>query len=66
MTQQPSTWELVADGILAVVMVERDWYENARFNQGLRPAHLPDKHGAALKIVYDLYAEGEPRHERSR
>lgn len=63
MTQQPSTWELVADDILAVVMVERDWYENARFNQGLRPAHLPEKHATALKIVYDLYDAGEPIHD---
>lgn len=63
MIQQPSTWELAADDILSVIMVERDWYETARFNQGLRPAHLPDKHGAALKIIYDLYDAGEPIHD---
>lgn len=63
MTQQPSTWELAADDVIAVVMVERDWYENARFNQGLRPAHLPEKHGLALKIIYDLYDCGEPIHD---
>lgn len=63
MTQQPSTWELAADDVLSVVMAEQDLYKTARFNQGLRPAHLPDKHNIALRIIYDLYDAGEPIHD---
>lgn len=63
MIQQPNAYELMADDILAVVMAEPDCYETARFNYGLRPAHLPEKHAAALKIVYDLYDAGQPIHD---
>lgn len=63
MIQQPNPWELAADDVLAVIMADRQMYEQARFNLGLRPVHLPDKHQLALKIIYDLYDSNEPIHD---
>jgi hypothetical protein len=60
---QPSVWELASDDILSVIMAEPLAYQEARFNAGLRPAHLPEPHRTALQAAYDLYDAGDVIHD---